>query len=178
MIKKFIAFLDLVCVLAASLYYIKICGLPLPDFFAVSPPSFLLAGSFVFIFFGRGFLRSLLVPSLLYYGLTGLFLYSWKGMDLAGQVMHILLAVNAVYFVSAALLQIQIIRLTAGVIFGVALLCGIRFNQIRILDEKPHLASKYLPPPARPPKKIKQKIKNKIEKKKVDFKRAASGGTK
>ena len=164
MIKKFIAFLDLVCVLAASLYYIKICGLPLPDFFAVSPPSFLLAGSFVFIFFGRGFLRSLLVPSLLYYGLTGLFLYSWKGMDLAGQVMHILLAVNAVYFIFAALLQIQLIRLTAGIIFGLVLFFGIRFNQIRILDRKPHLASKYLHPPVRPPKKIKENLKNEIKK--------------
>ena len=112
------------------------------------------------------------MPSLLYYGITGLFLYPWSGIDRANQVMHVVMLADVIYFVSAALLRIQLIRLSFGLIFGIVLAAGVRFDQIRILYGNPGLSAKYLPKSARPVKRIKKSVKagKKLLKKKAKAK--------
>ena len=143
--KKTLAFLNLVCVLAGGFYYFKLCSLSAKQFFAVCPHAFALAACFVVLFIGAGFLKSLTVPALLYYGITGLFLYPWKGIDLLSQVMHILMLANAVYFLLLTVFKIQFIRLFSGLVFGLLLLAGVRFYQIKVLNENPDTAKKHLP---------------------------------
>jgi len=143
--KKPLAFLNLVCVLGGGFYYLKLCALSPKQFFAVGPHAFALAACFVVLFIGSGFLKSLLVPTLLYYGITGLFLYPWKGLDLLSQALHILMLANAVYFLLLTVFKIQFIRLFLGLVFGLALVAGGRFYQIKILNENPDIAKSYLP---------------------------------
>ncbi|MFH1957552.1 MAG: hypothetical protein ABIJ15_03665 [bacterium] len=143
--KKTLAFLNLVCVVAVGFYYFKVCALPAGQVFAVSPQVFILAACFAFLFIGGGFLKSLAVPSLLYYGITGLFLYPWKGFDIANQCLHILMLANVVYFLLSTLLRIQIIRLVLGLAFGLFVVAGIRFYQIKALNINPKVAKSYLP---------------------------------
>jgi len=143
--KKILAFLNLVCILVAGFYYLKVCSLSTEQFFAVSPQTFILAACFVVFFIGGGFLKSLAVPSLLYYGITGLFLYPWKGFDLLSQALHIIMLMNVVYFLLSTLLRIQIIRLVLGLAAGLFVIAGVRFYQIKLLNENPDTAKKHLP---------------------------------
>ena len=143
--KKLIAFFDALAIILVSFYYLKLCGLSWGDFFSVAPQVYILAACFLFLFAGGAFLRSAIIPPALYFAAFGFFLYPWKGIDIAFQVIHILLFINVLYLILKTLLRLQIFGLAFGLVFGVLLTIGGRIYQISVLDRKPSLARNYLP---------------------------------
>jgi len=158
-LKRFLGFLNFCFIVTLSFYYLQLCGLSVKEFFAVSPQVFILALCFVLFFAGESFMRAFVIPVLLYYGVTGLFFYPWTGVDIANQAMHVLLLMNALYFLMALALGFKVISLFLGISAGLAACAGLRFYQTAFLQKEKKLAKKYLPEDMRPPEKKKKKPK-------------------
>ncbi|MCD6311842.1 MAG: hypothetical protein J7M11_05225 [Elusimicrobia bacterium] len=162
MLKRFLGFLNFCLIATLSFYYLQLCGLSVKEFFAVSPQVFILAFCFLLLFAGESFMRAFVIPALLYYGVTGLFFYPWTGVDIANQAVHVLLLMNALYFLMALALGFKIIALSLGVAAGLAACAGLRFYQTAFLQKEKHLAKKYLPEDMRPPEKKKKHPKKNL----------------
>ncbi|MEA2081539.1 MAG: hypothetical protein U9O97_02200 [Elusimicrobiota bacterium] len=164
MLKRFLGFLNFCFAATLSFYYLQLCGLPVKEFFAVAPQVFVLALCFILLFAGESFMRAFVIPVLLYYGVTGIFFYPWSGVDMANQAVHVLLLMNALYFLMALALGFKIISLFFGLLTGIAVCAGLRFYQNAFLQREPQLAKKYLPEDMRPQKKKKKKTRKNLKK--------------
>ncbi|MBU3955594.1 hypothetical protein KJ633_03960 [bacterium] len=162
MIRRFLGFLNFCLVAALSFYYLNLCGLSVKEFFAVSPQVFILAFCFILLFAGENFMRAFVIPALLYYGLFGLFFYPWAGVDIANQAVHILLLINAVYFLLALVIGFKIISLLLGLAAGIIACAGLRGYQTGLLRQDMPLAKKYLPQDLRPSEKKKTPLKKQM----------------
>ena len=143
--KKILAVLNVLLALAGLVYFIKLCNLSFKELLLISPEVYLLGICFLLLYMENNILRAILIVPVLYYSGTGIFLYSWNGIDLLMQAMHIVLILNAVYLAIGLILGFHFISFILGVVLGSGLILFFRFQQIGFFEKNKDLTEKFLP---------------------------------
>jgi len=143
--RKFLAVLNIVLLLSGIVYFIKLCDLSFKELLLISPEVYLLGICFLFLYIENSILRAILIVPVLYYSGTGIFLYSWNGIDLLMQAMHIVLILDAIYLAVGLILGFHFISFIIGVVLGSVLVFFFRFQQLGFFEKNKDLTKKFLP---------------------------------